>query len=89
MTKILRSITNTRNWIGKTVLWAIGLVAVLSQFWPYILTGFMLTDKEVPEAGVTFVTVTVFGLAFILGGTYLNRIVDKFVGPGKNGKDAA
>lgn len=78
MTKILDKITGYKNWIGKLLLWMIGLIMVSSQNYGLVLKGFFLTDKEVVFEIVSYTTITSFGLLFIVGGIYLNKFLDKF-----------
>jgi hypothetical protein len=75
----LEKFTMYRNWIGKTFLWLIGLVMVLSQNYGWIMKGFLLTDKEIEFEIVSYVTLTSFGLLFIASGVYLNKFLDKFI----------
>ncbi|MBD0822661.1 hypothetical protein [Aestuariibaculum marinum] len=78
MTKILNQITSYRNWIGKLILWVLGLVMVISQNWGMILKGFLLTEKEIHLDIAIYMVINSFGLLFIVGGIYLNKFLDKF-----------
>lgn len=82
MTKILDKITSYKNWIGKLLLWVIGMAMVASQNYVFVLKGFLLTDHEIDFEIIQYTTITSFGLLFIVGGIYLNKFLDKFTGNG-------
>ena len=82
MTKSLEKIKSYQNWFGKTVLWAIGIVMVVSQNYGFILKGFMLTENELSFEAVSYSLITSFGLLFIVGGIYLNKFLEKFTSNG-------
>ena len=79
MTQILRKITTYRNWIGKIILWLIGLAIISSTNYGIILRGFLLTDKEVHFNYAEHLYFTSIGLLFIIGGMFLNKFLDKFI----------
>tara|TARA_R110000851_G_scaffold132263_1_gene266639 strand:- start:710 stop:949 length:240 start_codon:yes stop_codon:yes gene_type:complete len=74
----LEKFTSYRNWIGKTLLWLIGLIMVASQNYGIALKGFLLTDQALEFDSGSYITVTSFGVLFIVSGVYLNRFLDKF-----------
>jgi hypothetical protein len=80
MQKLLTEISEIKNWIGKTVLWIIGLIMIASQNYALVLEGFLLTDKDVVFESITYTIVSSFGLLFIVGGIYLNKFLEKFTG---------
>jgi len=77
---MIRKITSLRNWIGKTFLWLLGILIIMSYWYPHILKGFLLTERELPEIGWDAFTPNGIGLIFILGGWHLNKLADKFLG---------
>lgn len=79
MTKILRKLTSYRNWIGKTILWIIGLLMVSSQNYPFIMQGFMLTEKQVNIEMSSYFIIVSLGVLFIVSGIYLNKFLDGFI----------
>lgn len=76
MGTLINKITEIRNWIGKTMLWLIGIALILSRVYPFIMVGFWLSDRPEPEVGTAFFILNFFGLVFILGGVYLNKLLD-------------
>ena len=80
MKRHLNKLTEIKNWVGKTVLWMIGLIMIAGQNYALVLSGFLLTDKEVQFSLTIYTVVSSFGLLFIVGGIYLNKFLDKFTG---------
>lgn len=70
-------IRNIRNWIGKGFLLLLGMVILASLFYPHVLSGFLLTEREVNDFGTLgdFIQLAV-GTAFVAGGVFLNNILD-------------
>lgn len=77
---MLKNLTEIKNWLGKTILWAIGIIMIISQNYSLILVGFLLTEREINLDFTRYILVTSFGLLFIVGGIYLNKFLDKFTG---------
>tara|TARA_R110002049_G_scaffold117597_1_gene271146 strand:+ start:187 stop:441 length:255 start_codon:yes stop_codon:yes gene_type:complete len=80
MKTLLNKFTDIKNWIGKTVLWLIGIIMIAGQNYALVLSGFLLTDKEVHFSLTIYTVVSSFGLLFIVGGIYLNKFLEKFTG---------
>lgn len=85
MKHLLNKISEIKNWIGKTILWLIGLIMIASQNYAMILEGFLLTEKHIELNTTTYVLVSSFGLLFIVGGIYLNKFLEKFTGVKEDG----
>ena len=81
--KLINKITAIKNWIGKTVLWFMGLMIISGQNYALFLKGFLLTDKEVGVEISTYLVVNSFGLLLIVGGWRLNAFIDKFISTSK------
>lgn len=79
MINVLTKITSYKNWVGKLILWLLGLIMIISLNYAIILKGFLLTEKEIQLEYTSYITITSFGLLFIVGGMYLNKFLDKFV----------
>ena len=73
----MTKITNIRNWIGKGFLLILGMVILAALFYPHVLSGFLLTEREVQDFGTTgdFWQLSI-GSAFVAGGVFLNNILD-------------
>jgi len=89
MKDIISKFSKIRNiWI-KSILAVIGLIVVLSVFYPFILTKFYLTEKEIPTWNTTDWILLSGGFFLSVGGAYYNKIVDgiagKFSNSQKNG----
>lgn len=70
-------LTNIRNWTGKAFLLILGMVILAALFYPHIMAGFLLTDREVHDfgSGGDFLQLSI-GTAFVAGGVFLNNILD-------------
>lgn len=74
---MMSNLTNIRNWIGKAFLLILGMAILAALFYPHIMAGFLLTEREIPDfgSGGDFLQLSI-GTAFVAGGVFLNNILD-------------
>lgn len=76
------------NWIGKIILIIIGTIWMVSSFYPHVMRDFFLTDRKIPEWGNMSDVAEFFAqTGLILGGAYLNKVLDFLTG--RKSKDDA
>jgi len=73
----MSNLTNIRNWIGKVFLLILGMIILISLFYAHVMSGLLLTDKEVHDFGTSgdWLQLTI-GTGFVAGGVFLNNILD-------------
>ena len=76
MKEQINKLTEIRNWIGKGFLLILGMFLLLAVFYRDGLEMFMLTDKKAPDWSNTHYIFLSTGSAFVIGGVYLNNILD-------------
>lgn len=84
MQTLLKKIVSVRNFVGKTVLWLLGLLINISVFYPTLLYKFYLTDKPAEPINMNDILLVFLGLVFIIGGIYYNKVLDFLLGIAEN-----
>lgn len=68
-----------QNWLGKLTLYVFGGLWFIISMYPHAMADLFLTDREVPDWGTTAdVLQLVAQASLILGGVFLNRLIDYF-----------
>ena len=65
--------------ISKLFLLLLGMALLMSQMWPYILLGFLKTERAIRDFGSTSDWSLIFlGISFVVGGVWLNTLLGFF-----------
>ena len=69
------------NWIGKIILIVIGTAWMAISFYPHAMADLFLTERVVSDWGtLADVAQLIAQIGLILGGTFLNKALDFFIG---------
>ena len=72
----INKLTEIRNWIGKGFLLLLGMALLIALFYRDGMEMLMLTEKPAPDWSKTHYIFLGTGSAFVIGGVYLNNILD-------------
>ncbi len=76
MTKLVDKLTGIRNWIGKFFLLFLGMVMLLGAVYADLLEMFQFTETKAPEWTEKHKWFLIIGVAFVVGGVFLNNMLD-------------
>lgn len=82
---MITSFINIRNVGIKTIIMFLGLLLISSQLYPFIMKGFLLTDKSV-EWDYTKWVLLLVGFFLAVGAARYNTMLDAILSKFQNGK---